>query len=76
MKHNDSLTENDQPYEPRQTSASGHFDNVPKKSPEQDWQYKDTKWRQSTLAQEEYTNTTAWQIDNLDKLLAETNKDP
>ncbi len=56
--------------------ASIYFDNVFKKSLEQNWQYKDIKYRWSTLAQKEHTNTTVWRIDNIKKLLFEIEKDP
>ncbi len=76
MACDNSSNSNDQPYKPRKTLASVHFDDLSEKSPEQDWRYKGTKRRQSTLAQEEYTNAAAWQIDNLERLLAEIEKDP
>ncbi len=75
MTRNNSPNSNNQLYKPRGILASIHFDNLSKKSTEQNWRYKGNKRRQSTLAQEEYTNATAWQIDNLEKLLAEIEKD-
>ena len=59
MTHDNSLNSNDQPYKLQKTLASVYFDNLSKKSPEQDWQYKSTKRRQSILAQEEYINAAA-----------------
>ena len=76
MARDNSSNSNDQPYEPRKTLASVHFDDLSEKSPEQDWQHEGTKRRQNTLAQEEHTNAAAWRIDNLERLLAEIEKDP
>lgn len=53
-----------------------YFDDISKNSLEQDWQHKHTKNKQSTLAQEGYTNAAAWQIDNLEILLVKIEKDP
>ena len=75
-RDNSSTEQNDQPYEPRRTPASVHFDDVSEKSPEQDWRHEGTNRRRSTLAQEEHTNTAAWRIDSLERLLAEIEKDP
>ena len=75
MAYDNSLNSNDQPYNSRKTLASIHFDDLSKKSPEQDWQHKSTKRRQNTLTQEEYTNAAAWKIDNLERVLAEIEQD-
>ncbi len=76
MARDNSSNSNNQPYKPRRTLASVHFDDLSEKSTEQDWRHKGTKRRQSTLAQEEHTNAAAWRIDNLERLLAEIEKDP
>ena len=77
MARDNSSTENDQPNEPRRTPSNVHFDDVSEKSPEQDWRHEGTKCRRSTLAQEqEHNNAAAWQIDSLERLLAEIEKDP
>lgn len=76
MACNNSSNKDDQSDKPQKISASIHFDNVSKKSLEQNWWHKDIKFRQSMLAQKEYTNATTQQIDNLEKLLAKIKKDP
>ena len=77
MACNNSSTKNDQPNKPRRTPSNVHFDDVSEKSPEQDWQHEGTKCRRNTLAQEqEHNNAAAWQIDSLERLLAEIEKDP
>ena len=76
MACDNSSTENDQPNKPRKTPSNVHFDDVSEKSPEQDWRHEGTKCRRSTLAQEqEHNNAAAWQIDSLERLLAEIEKD-
>ena len=53
-----------------------HFDDVSEKSLEQDWQHEGTKYKRSILAQEkEHKNAADWQIDSLEKLLVEIEKD-
>lgn len=42
---------------------------------EQAWRHKDTNYRQSTLAQNKYTNDAAEQIDSLKRLLVKIEKD-
>ena len=69
------LNSNNVPYKPQRTLASVHFNDISEKSPEQDWQYKGTKHRQNMLAQKEHTNAAVWEIDNLERLLVEIEKD-
>ena len=77
MACNNSSTKNDQPNEPQRTTSKVHFDDVSEKSPKQDWRHEGTKCRRSILAQEqEHNNAAAWQIDSLERLLAEIEKDP
>ncbi len=76
MAYDYSSNSNDQPYKLRKTLASIYFDDLSKKSPEQDWQHEGTKHRQSMFTQKEHTNVAAWQIDNLKRLLAKIEKDP
>ena len=77
MACNNFSTKNDQPNEPRRTPSNVYFDDISEQSPKQDWQQEDTKCRHSTLAQEqEHNNAEAWQIDSLERLLAEIEKDP
>ncbi len=59
MACDNSSNSNNQPYESQRTLASVHFDDLSKKSPEQDWRHKGTKHRRSTLAQEEHINAAA-----------------
>ncbi len=75
MTCDNSSNSNNQPYKPRRTLASVYFDDLSEKSPDQDWRHEDTKRRQSMLAQEKLTNAAAWQIDNLERLLAKIEKD-
>ncbi len=56
-------------------STSVQFDDELERLPEQNWRHKRTAHKQSTLTQEEHTNATAWQIDNLESLLAEIKND-
>ncbi len=60
MAYNNSSNKNNQPDKPQKTLASVHFDNVSENLPEQNWQHKSIKRRQSMLAQEEHINATAW----------------
>ena len=77
MACNNSSTKNNQSNKPWRTLSNIHFDNVSEKSPEQDWQHESIKCRHSIFAQEqEHNNTAAWQIDSLERLLAEIEKDP
>ena len=77
MACDNSLTKNDQPNESQKTPSNVHFDDILKKSPEQKWRHEGIKCRRSTFAQEqEHNNAAAWQIDSLERLLAEIEKDP
>ena len=77
MARNNSLTKNNQPNKPRKIPSNVHFDDISEKSPEQDWQHEGTKCRRSIFAQkQEHNNAAAWQIDSLERLLAEIEKDP
>lgn len=60
MAHDNSLNENDQPYKRQRTSEGVYYDDISEKSLKQNWWHKNTKRRQSTLAQEKHTNAAAW----------------
>ena len=76
MACDNSLTKNNPPNKPQRIRSNVHFDDISEKSPEQNWQHKDTKCKHSIFAQKHKPNNfAAWQIDSLKKLLAEIEKD-
>ena len=77
MVCNNSSTKNNQPNKPQRTPSNIYFNDVSEKSLKQNWQYEGTKYRRNTFAQEqEHNNAAAWQINSLERLLAEIGKDP
>ena len=76
MLCNNSLAKNDEPNKPQRIPSNIPFDDISKKSLEQDWQHKSIKCKYSILAQKhKNNNTAAWQIDSQKRLLAEIVKD-
>ena len=70
------MTENNQPNKPLKTPTNNYFDDISKKSQEQNWQYKVTKCRYNTFTLEhKYNNTAAWKINSLKRLLIKIEKD-
>ena len=77
MACNNSSAKNNQPNKSEKTLLNVHFNNVSEKSLEENWQYKNTKYKYSIFAQEQkYDNVAVWQIDSLKRLLAKMDKDP
>lgn len=75
MACNNSLNKNHQPDKTQKSSTNIYFDNISEKLSEQNWWYKNIKYRQNMFAQEEHIIATACQIDIWKKLLAEIKND-
>lgn len=57
------IKKNNHDYQLQKLPTSVYFEDISKKSPESNWQYKNIKSRYDILTQEHYNNQTAWQID-------------
>lgn len=71
VQHNFSSPQDNKSHHTKKQSTSIHFDNELEMS--SDGQYKELKYRRNTLIIDNYDNSAAWEIGNLDKFMAEIN---